>query len=197
MSRLKRDEHVTEHAHDDRQLVDAVIAGDHESFRVLIDRESHSVIAICNRIVGDPVEAQDVAQDAFLQAYRALATFKGEGPFGAWLRRITIRVAVARLAGRRQDVRLDAEALDPEAATLHSGDDPEATAMDLELRASLLEAVRALPDAQRDVVLLRFYRDLSLQEIAELTSHPVGTVKSRLHRGMAALQDRLDTRSAR
>lgn len=188
---------MIEELREDRQLVDAVIAGDHESFRVLVDRESQSVIAICHRILGDPVDAQDVAQDAFLQAYRALATFRGEGPFGAWLRRIAIRAAAARLSTRRDEVRLDAEALDPRAASLQSGDDPEATAMDLEQRAAILDAVETLPVAQRDVIMLRFYGDRSLQEIAALTSHPVGTVKSRLHRGIATLRDQLEPRSAR
>jgi len=186
---------VIEHTHVDRQLVDAVIAGDHEAFRALVDRESQSVIAICHRIMGDPVEAQDVAQDAFLQAYRALGTFRGDGPFGAWLRRIAIRAAAARLSARREVIRLDAEALDPRAAVLESGDDPEATAMDVEQRAIVLDAVETLPAAQRDVILLRFYGDLSLHEIAEVTSHPVGTVKSRLHRGMAALREQLEPRS--
>ncbi len=186
---------VIEHLQEDRQLVDAVIAGDHEAFRALIDRESQSVIAICHRMLGDPVEAQDAAQDAFLQAYRALATFRGDGPFGAWLRRIAIRAAAARQSVRREAVRLDAEALDPRAAALESGDDPEAAAMDVEQRAIVLDAVDTLPDAQRDVILLRFFGDLSLLEIAQVTSHPIGTVKSRLHRGMAALRDQLEPRS--
>lgn len=188
---------VTEHPPVDRQLVDAVIAGDHEAFRTLVDRESQAVISICRRIVGDPAEAEDVAQDAFLQAYRALATFRGDGPFGAWLRRIAIRVAVARLAARRDVVRLDADALDPRAATLRSsGDDPETRALDVEWRSAIRDAIASLPASQRDVVVLRFYGDLSLQEIAELTSHPVGTVKSRLHRGMAGLRGHLAPRSA-
>ena len=154
------------------------------------------MIAICQRILGDPVDAEDVAQDAFLQAYRALATFRGDGPFGAWVRRIAIRAAAARTASRREEIRLDAEAMDPRAATLQTDDDPEATVLDVELRAAVLDAVETLPVAQRDVVLLRFYGDLSLLEIAEVTSHPIGTVKSRLHRGMAALRDRLEPRSA-
>jgi RNA polymerase sigma-70 factor (ECF subfamily) len=187
---------VIEQPHSDRQLVDAVIAGDPLAFRVLIDRESAAVIATCRRVVGDPAEAEDVAQDAFLQAYRALATFRGDGPFGAWLRRIAIRAAVARLAARRDFVRLDAEALDPRAAALRSGDDPQDMALNQEWRMAIREAVERLPASQREVVLLRFYGDLSLLEIAQLTSHPIGTVKSRLNRGMARLRDHLAPRSA-
>lgn len=180
----------------DRQLVDAIIAGDHEAFRALVDRESQAVISACRRIVRDPVEAEDVAQDAFLQAYRALATFRGDGSFGAWLRRIAIRVAVTRLAARPEVIRLDAEALDPRAANLRSGDDLEAQALDAERRAAIFDAVKALPAAQREVIVLRFYGDLSLQEIAVLTSHPLGTVKSRLHRGIDGLREQLAARSA-
>lgn len=176
--------------------MDAVIAGDPLAFRVLIEREYAMVIAACRRVVGDRDEAEDVAQDAFVQAYRALATFRGDGPFGAWLRRIAVRTAVARLAARRDVIRLDADLLDPRAAALHSGDDPQAMALDGEWRMAVREAVERLPAPQRDVILLRFYGDLSLQEIAELTSHPIGTVKSRLNRGVAGLRDHLAPRSA-
>ena len=181
----------------DRQLVDDVLAGNPEAFRALVERESQAVIVVCRRIVGDPTEADDVAQDAFLRAYRALATFRGDGPFGAWLRRIAVRVAVARLAGRRDLVRLDAaEELDLHATAVQSQDDPEARTLDLEWRSAIHDAVARLPMRQRDVVILRFYGDLSLQEIAELTSDPLGTVKSRLHRGIAGLRAHLTPRSA-
>ena len=104
----------------DRQVVDAVLAGNREAFRVLVERESQAVIAICRRIVGDPVEAQDVAQDAFTQAYQALATFRSDGPFGAWLRRIAIRAAIGRLSSRRDMSRIDGESVDPRVAALRT-----------------------------------------------------------------------------
>jgi RNA polymerase sigma-70 factor (ECF subfamily) len=179
----------------DRQVVDAVLAGDREAFRVLVERESRAVIGVCGRILRDPVEAQDAAQDAFTQAFLALATFRGDGPFGAWVRRIAIRIAIARLAARRELSRLD-EAVDPWAMTLTSDDDPEANLLGLEDRATVIDAVKKLPASQRDVILLRFYGDLSLQEIARVTSHPIGTVKSRLSRGLTSLRDQLTPRSA-
>lgn len=180
----------------DRQVVDAVLAGDREAFRMLVERESRPVIAVCRRILGDPVEAQDAAQDAFTQAYQALATFRGDGPFGAWLHRIAVRIAIGRVAARHDVVTLDGEAVDPLTAALASHDDPEAFALDGEDRAAILAAVTALPRSQRDVVMLRFYGDLSLDEIAEATRHPLGTVKSRLSRGVASLRDELASRSA-
>jgi RNA polymerase sigma-70 factor (ECF subfamily) len=180
----------------DREVVDAVLAGNREAFRVLVERESQPVIAVCRRILGDPVEAEDSAQDAFAQAYQALATFRGDGPFGAWLRRIAVRVAIARLAARRDVIRLDADAVDPRAATLKSKDDPEAHALEVEHRAAIFDAVARLPASQREVVLLRFYGDLSLQEIARVTRDPLGTVKSRLSRGVTTLREQLTSRAA-
>lgn len=180
----------------DRQVVDAILAGDRDAFRVLVERESRPVIGVCRRILGDPVEAQDAAQDAFTQAYQALATFRGEGPFGAWLHRIAVRIAIGRLAARRDVITLDGETVDPRAAMLASDDDPEAVALDGEDRAAILAAVGGLPESQRDVVMLRFYGDFSLEEIAQLTSHPIGTVKSRLSRGVSSLREQLAPRSA-
>jgi RNA polymerase sigma-70 factor (ECF subfamily) len=81
-------------------------------------------------------------------------------------------------------------------ASLQSGDDPEVRTLDVEWRGAIRDAVAGLPASQRHAILLRFYGDRSLQEIAELTGNPVGTVKSRLHRGMVSLRDHLAPRSA-
>ena len=183
-------------ATNDRQVVDAVLAGDREAFRVFVERESVSVIGACSRILRDPVEAQDAAQDTFVQAFQALATYRGDGPFGAWLRRIAVRVAIARLAARPNVVTLDERIADRPQARRGSDTDPEARALGVEYRAAIVDAIGALPAGQRDVVLLRFYGDLSLEEIARATSHPLGTVKSRLSRGIARLRDELEPRSA-
>ncbi len=179
----------------DRQIIDAILGGDREAFRVFVERESVSVIAACSRILRDPTEAQDAAQDTFVQAFQALASYRGDGPFGAWLRRIAVRVAIARVAARPNIVTLDDQILDPRRARPDADMDPEAQALGVEDRAAIADAIATLPAAQRDVVVLRFYGDLSLEEIARLTSHPIGTVKSRLSRGMARLRDRLEPRS--
>jgi RNA polymerase sigma-70 factor (ECF subfamily) len=180
----------------DRQIIDAVLGGDRDAFRVLVERESRHVIEASRRILRDPVEAQDVAQDAFTTAYQALATFRGDGPFGAWVRRIAVRAAIARLASRPDLAWLDGEEACPRAAMLPSGDDPERHALDLEHRAAVIDAIRKLPAPQRAVVMLRFYGDFSLEEIAVATEHPIGTVKSRLSRGVANLRDQLTPRAA-
>jgi RNA polymerase sigma-70 factor (ECF subfamily) len=178
----------------DRQIVDAVLTGDTEAFRMLVDRESPSVIGICRRILRDPDEADDVAQEAFIQAYRALGSFRGDGPFGAWVARIAARLATARVVARRDVVRLDSDDVHGWTAGLASGEDPERTVVAGEERQAILAAIAALPAGQRDAIALRFYGDLTLDEIAQATDSPLGTVKSRFHRGLGNLKESLRTR---
>ena len=180
----------------DRQLADAVVTGDGEAFRFLVERESRAVIGTCRRVLGDPAEAEDVAQEAFMTAYRAMATFRGDGSFGAWVSRIAIRLAVRRVASRRPVIPMDPaieEELEPLVAV---DDDPEALSLDEEYRRNVRTAVAGLPAEQRVVVALRFYRDLTLDEIAHVTGTPVGTVKSRLHRALVSLRKQYPSRSA-
>jgi RNA polymerase sigma-70 factor, ECF subfamily len=174
----------------DRSLVDAVIAGDDEAFRVLVEREKANVIAACRRVLRDPVEAEDVAQDAFLQAYRALPTFRGDGPFGAWLGRIAVRMAIARLK-RPSDLHADPTREEGWLIDPGQGLDPQLATLADERRAEVRDALTTLPEHHRRVVEMRFYGDMSLDEISSATGAPVGTVKSRLHRALAALRERL------
>src|SRR3954453_147274 len=88
---------------EDRSVVDAVLAGDRDAFRFLVDRESAAVLRACHRILGDLHEAEDAAQEAFVTAFRSLAAWRADGPFGAWLVRIAVRIALRR-AQRRRDV---------------------------------------------------------------------------------------------
>ena len=74
---------------------------------MLVERESRTVIGVCRRVLGDPSEAEDAAQDAFARAYQALATYRGDGPFGAWLTRIAVRIALRRVTGRRDVTWID------------------------------------------------------------------------------------------
>jgi RNA polymerase sigma-70 factor (ECF subfamily) len=174
----------------DRTLVDAVISGDDEAYRVLVDRERENVIGLCRRLLRDPQEAEDVAQEAFIQAYRALPTFRGDGAFGAWIGRIASRMAYARLK-RPTELRADPTREDGWLIDAAEGIDPQRAILDGERRAEVQRAISSLPEHQRRIVEMRFYGGMSLEEISSATGAPIGTVKSRLHRALAALRGRL------
>jgi RNA polymerase sigma-70 factor (ECF subfamily) len=185
---------------DDRTIVDAVLDGDRDAYRVLVDREGAAVVAACARILGDRAEAEDVAQEAFVIAYRSLGTWRADGAFGAWLSRIAVRLAIRRAGTRRQVTWLDplaAEADQPgreRFRTMGSGDavDPATTMLRSERDAEVRAAVASLDEPYREVVALRFFADRSLAEIAVATDRPLGTVKTHLHRGLARLRRALE-----
>jgi RNA polymerase sigma-70 factor (ECF subfamily) len=173
---------------DEREVVDAVLGGDRDAFRGLVEHESRAVIATCTRILGDRAEAEDVAQEAFLTAYRSLASWRSDGPFGAWVSRIAVRLAIRRAAQRKQVVWLDPVSDgDPAVATAPDGD-PAHRALQAERDEGLRAAVIALEEPYREVIALRFFAGRSLAEIAVVTGRPLGTVKTHLHRGLARLR---------
>jgi RNA polymerase sigma-70 factor (ECF subfamily) len=185
---------------DDRAIVEAVLAGDADAFRALVEREGPAVVRACSRILGDRTEAEDVAQEAFVIAYRSLPAWRGEGTFGAWVSRIAVRLAL-RVAAKRKNVTW----LDPFAAeSEHPGNpdhirlgttdapDPAVHALRTERDVELRRAVATLDEPYREVVALRFFAERSLQEIAEATDRPLGTVKTHLHRGLARLRKALE-----
>ena len=186
---------------DERSIVAAVLAGDPDAYRLLVERESAGVVRACHRILGDLHDAEDAAQEAFVTAYRSLASWRGEGPFGAWLTRIAVRIAL-RQAGRRRSVAwidptgpADLDRTDPAAAALDARSmaaaaqtDPALLAVRVERAAALRGAVASLPEPYREVVTLRFFGELQLDEIARQTERPLGTVKTQLRRGLLRLR---------
>jgi len=185
--------------------VAAVLAGDRDAYRRLVERESSSVVRVCYRVLGDLHEAEDASQEAFVTAFRSLASWRGEGPFGAWLGRIALRVAL-RVAGRRKPVAwidpTHPESHDdgrgPTATILQASlanvasHDPALLTLHAERAATVRAAVSRLDEPYREVVALRFFADLSLAEIATETSRPLGTVKTHLHRGLLRLRPALE-----
>jgi RNA polymerase sigma-70 factor (ECF subfamily) len=187
-------------ANDDRTIVEAVLAGDQDAYRRLVERESASVISACARVLGDRSEAEDVAQEAFVIAYRSLASWRADGSFGAWLARIAVRLAI-RNAGRRKQVAwldpIAAEADEPgrerfRTSATADAVDPARSVLRAEQDARVRAAVAALDEPYREVVALRFFAERSLLEIADATGRPLGTVKTHLHRGLARLRAALE-----
>ena len=177
---------------DDAAVVRAVLDGDRDAFRILVDRELPGVVRAAARVLDDLAEAEDVAQEAFVIAYRSLAGWRADGPFGAWLSRIAIRLAVRRAARRRVLPWAQPGAVleddEPVAAARHASGDPEHVAVRGEQARQIRQAVAALDEPYREVVALRFFADRSLDEIATLTGRPLGTVKTHLRRGLIRLR---------
>jgi RNA polymerase sigma-70 factor (ECF subfamily) len=168
---------------DDRGLVDAVLAGDRDAFRDLVEREQVAVYRACLRVLGRPHDAEDVAQESFVMAFRSLGTYRGDGPLGGWLMRIALRQAYRRLGQRRE-----VSELPPDLPLGSPGSDPLAATRAGERQRGGRLAVAALREPYREVVALRFFAELSLEEIAATTRRPLNTVKTHLRRGLERLR---------
>jgi RNA polymerase sigma-70 factor, ECF subfamily len=193
----------------DHAIVEAVLAGDRDAFRRLVDRESVGVVRACHRVLGDLHAAEDAAQEAFVTAYRSLSTWRGDGALGAWLTRIAVRIAL-REAGKRKTVRWR-DAGEPSGAGIDPVDravdrasieaagrtDPSSLVIRAEGATDVRTALASLSEPYREVVTLRFFGELSLEEIATQTGRPLGTVKTHLHRGLLRLRESMAEGAAR
>ncbi|MDQ3871253.1 MAG: RNA polymerase sigma factor [Chloroflexota bacterium] len=180
---------------DERGIVEAVVGGDADAFRELVEANAALVFGTCYRVLGHLQEAEDAAQDTFVTAYRALGTYRGEGTVSAWLARIAIRQALRRREQGRSTTPLESLSgiLKDEAGQV----DPLAVAVDSDRRRRIRDSIAALPPSHREVVALKYLAELSLPEIAALTRRPLGTVKTHLHRGLQELRRSLGEEPAR
>lgn len=180
----------------DLALVERVQAGDRASFDVLVLRYQHKVLKLIMRYVRDAAEAQDVAQEAFIKAYRALPGFRGDSAFYTWLYRIAINTAKNSLvAKKRRPLDYDLDLQDPEQHEMNSrlqdSDTPEALVLSDEIRETVNAAIAALPEELRTAIVMREIDGLSYEEIAAAMDCPVGTVRSRIFRAREAIDLRL------
>ena len=176
----------------DKELVRRVRQGDAAAFDLLYLRYQHKVHGLIGRYLTRPEDVEDVAQEAFIKAYRALPRFRGESAFYTWLYRIAVNTAKNHLASRHQRVQtveLDAEEADggEVAAALKQEEGPEDTLKSDELKAAIDAALTALPEDLRSALTLREFNGLSYAQIAEVLDCPVGTVRSRIFRAREAV----------
>lgn len=173
-------------------LVERARGGDARAFQGLVEAYQDRVYALALRIVRSPEEAEEVAQDAFVRAWRALPRFRGEARFSTWLYRIAVRRAFDGAAGLR--VRRQREAgLDDDVACTRAAEAPGADAP----RRRLEHLVAELPAVQRAAITLYYYEDRAVAEVARILDLPDGTVKTHLHRARAALRRAWEARGAR
>jgi len=180
----------------DELLVERVKHGDKRAFDLLINKYQHRIISLVGRYVSDPAEAMDVAQEAFIKAYRAIDRFRGDSAFYTWLYRIAINTAKNWLVARKRrppstDIdAADAEQYDIESRLKEQGT-PENELLREEIKSTVFEAIAALPDDLRTAIMLRELEGMSYEDIAVTMDCPIGTVRSRIFRAREAIDEKL------
>jgi len=181
----------------DISLVRRVQRGDKGAFDALVLKYQHKVVKLVMRYVRSPAEAEDIAQEAFIKAYRALPQFRGDSAFYTWLYRIAINTAKNAVVSRdRSPIDFELDLQNPDESyemhgRLKDSETPEALAMTEEIRVTVNSAIDALPEDLRTAIVLRELEGLSYEEIAATMDCPVGTVRSRIFRAREAIDRRL------
>lgn len=180
----------------DQVLVERVQKGDKKAFDVLVGKYQHKIISLISRYVNDPSEAMDVAQEAFIKAYRALRRFRGDAAFYTWLYRIAINTAKNHLvAQNRRPPLSDIDAQDAEQfqadTRLKDRGSPEHELLREEIEQTIHQAIADLPEDLRAAITLREMDGMSYEEIATAMDCPIGTVRSRIFRAREAIDRRL------
>ncbi|MDC9725233.1 MAG: RNA polymerase sigma factor RpoE [Gammaproteobacteria bacterium] len=180
----------------DLELVQRVQAGDKKAFDVLIMKYQQRIVHVITGFVHDPVEALDVAQEAFIKAYRAIPNFRGDSAFYTWLYRIAINTSKNHLTSRaRRPPAVDVDAMDAtnfyDAPELKEFETPETNLMSDELQQAIHQAIQGLPEDTATAIKLREFEGMSYEEIAEVMECPIGTVRSRIFRARDAIDKQI------
>ena len=180
----------------DKQLVERVKRGDKRAFDLLTLKYLHKIISLVGRYLRDKDEVQDVAQEVFIKAYRALPNFRGDSAFYTWLYRIAINTAKNYLVSKSRrppdtDIDVDDGEFQADYAVLRDDDTPEANLATSQMEDVIYKAIADLPEELKVAVTLREFEGLSYEEIAEVMECPVGTVRSRIFRAREAIEKKI------
>jgi len=180
----------------DQQLVERVLQGNKNAFNLLVLRYQHRVAALVGRFIHDSQEAEDVCQEAFIKAYRALPLFRGDSAFYTWLYRIAVNTAKNYLVSRnRRPPASDVDVNDAEVSEigtlLRDIEDPEGALLTENLKQAINQAIEDLPEDLKTAFTLREFSGLSYEDITEVMDCPVGTVRSRIFRAREAIDKRI------
>lgn len=179
-----------------KERINQVLKGDHNAFGEIVEIYKDKVFQICFRMLGNRQEAEDLAQEAFVRAYVNIRSFNIQMKFSTWLYRIATNLCIDRLRKKKPDYYLDAEVAGTEGLNMYSqiASDiakPEEEVESLELQETIQVEIMKLPEKYRSVIVLKYIEELSLKEVSEILDLPVGTVKTRIHRGREALRKQL------
>jgi len=181
----------------DQQLVERVQRGDKKAFELLVAKYQRRINRLLSRFIRDPAEIEDVAQEAFIKAYRALPSFRGESAFYTWLYRIAVNTAKNYLvaAGRRAptSTQFDSEEAEnfEDGHQLRHMNTPEAELMSKQIAATVNKTMDELPEELRTAIVLREIEGMSYEDIATAMNCPIGTVRSRIFRARESIAERI------
>jgi len=181
----------------DRQLVERAQRGDKRAFELLVEKYQRKLGRLLARFIRDPAEVEDVTQEAFIKAYRALPAFRGDSAFYTWLYRIGINTAKNYLMalGRRAPTSTEVEAEDAEGYAegeqLRDINTPESMLLSKEIAQTVNATIEQLPEELRTAIQLREIEGMSYEDIARIMDCPIGTVRSRIFRAREAIAERL------
>lgn len=182
----------------DQQLVEKVQRGDKHAFNLLVIKYQRRLARLLSRFIRDPAEVEDITQETFIKAYRALPSFRGDSAFYTWLYRIGVNTAKNFLVSQGRKFPATVSGLDAEEAENFEGADllrevntPESELMGKQVAQTVNQALEALPEELRTAIILREIEGLSYEEIADIMNCPIGTVRSRIFRAREAVADKL------
>lgn len=176
--------------------IDEVLKGKQDAFEEIVTLFQHRLYHVCFRMLNNRQEAEDIAQEAFVRAYVNIHTFDQSRKFSTWLFRIATNLCIDRIRKKKPDYYLDANVPGTDGLNMYSqiaatGDLPEEEVERMETQERVQYEISRLSDRYRSVIILRYIEELPLQEISEILELPLGTVKTRVHRGRAALKKQM------